>query len=80
MQSIIDSLRSSWFIIIFVGGIVWWAAYQDSSMAEVKRNEAHIGALESRVSTLESGLGQMQLKIDIIKEDVTLIKNHVINN
>jgi len=34
--------------------------------------------LENRTTVLETGIGQLQLKIDGIKEDLTLIKTAVI--
>lgn len=76
--NILEFLRSGWFLIVFIGGVVWWAATQDYSVAEVKRNETRITSLETRTSTLESGIAQLQLKIDGIKEDLTLIKGAVI--
>jgi hypothetical protein len=75
---IIDFLRSSWFLLMFIGGLVYWAARQDSSMAHVQQDGARISALESRAAAMETGIGQLQIKIDGIKEDVTLIKTAVI--
>lgn len=77
-MSIIDFLRGSWFLIAFVAGMIYWVARQDSSLAELKRADTRITALENRTTILESGIGQLQLKIDGIKEDVTLIKSAVI--
>lgn len=77
-MGIIDFLRSSWFLIMFIGGLVYWAARQDSSMAYVQKDEARITALENRATLLETGIAQLQMKIDGIKEDVTLIKGAVI--
>lgn len=75
---IIDTLRGSWFLIAFIGGLVYWVARQDSSLADIERADSRITALENRTTILESGIGQLQLKIDGIKEDVTLIKSAVI--
>ncbi len=76
----IDMLRDSWFLIAFVAGMVYWVARQDSSLSEIERQDQRITALENRTTILESGIGQLQLKIDGIKEDVTLIKSAVIKN
>ncbi|MCL1892547.1 MAG: hypothetical protein FWF97_04675 [Alphaproteobacteria bacterium] len=75
---LIDLLRNSWFLIVFIGTAIYWAARHDSSLDNVKKTEARTTALESRVSTMESGIAQLQLKIDGIKEDLTLIKSAVI--
>lgn len=76
--SLLELLRNSWFLILFIGTIVYWAAKHDSSLGDIQKIDARTTALESRVSTLESGIAQLQLKIDGIKEDVTLIKSAVI--
>ena len=76
----IDILRDSWFLIVFAAGMVYWVARQDSSLSEIERQDQRITALENRTTILESGIGQLQLKIDGIKEDVTLIKSAVIKN
>lgn len=78
--NIIDILRDSWFLLAFIAGIIYWVARQDSSLTEIERQEQRITALENRTTVLESGIGQLQLKIDGIKEDVTLIKSAVIKN
>lgn len=78
--SFIDALRDSWFLIAFIAGMVYWVARQDSSLSEIERMEQRITSLENRTTILESGIGQLQLKIDGIKEDVTLIKSAVIKN
>ena len=77
---IMDTLRDSWFLIVFVSGVIYWVARQDSSLSELSRQNDRITALENRTTILESGIGQLQLKIDGIKEDVTLIKSAVIKN
>ena len=74
----LDILRDSWFLIVFVAGLIYWVARQDSSLSEIERQEQRITVLENRTTILESGIGQLQLKIDGIKEDVTLIKSAVI--
>ncbi len=74
----VDILRDSWFLIAFLGGMVYWVARQDAALNEIARNEHRITSLENRTTILESGIGQLQLKIDGIKEDVTLIKGAVI--
>lgn len=75
---IIDFLRDSWFLIVFIAGMVYWVARQDSSLAEIERADNRITALENRTTILETGIGQLQMKIDGIKEDVSLIKGAVI--
>lgn len=74
----LELLRNSWFLLAFAFGVVYWVARQDSSLTELERMESRITALENRTTILESGIGQLQLKIDGIKEDVTLIKSAVI--
>ena len=76
----IDVLRDTWFLLAFVAGLIYWVARQDSSLSEIERQDQRITALENRTTILESGIGQLQLKIDGIKEDVTLIKSAVIKN
>ena len=78
--NVLDILRDSWFLIAFVSGVIYWVARQDSSLNELERQEQRITSLENRTTILESGIGQLQLKIDGIKEDVTLIKSAVIKN
>jgi hypothetical protein len=77
-MNILDVLRNSWFLLAFAFGVVYWVARQDASVAELDRADSRITALENRTTILETGLGQLQLKIDGIKEDVTLIKSAVI--
>ena len=76
----LDALRDSWFLIVFIAGLIYWVARQDSSLAEIEHQDQRITSLENRTTILESGIGQLQLKIDGIKEDVTLIKSAVIKN
>lgn len=73
-----DLLRNSWFLIVFIGGLIYWAARQDLSVAEHETFDTRITSLENRTSILETGIGQIQIKIDDIKEDLTLIKGAVI--
>ena len=80
ITNILNILHDGWFIIAFVFGVVYWVARQDSSLTELKRQDERITSLENRTTILESGIGQLQLKIDGIKEDVTLIKSAVIKN
>ncbi len=76
-MGIIDVLRQGWFLIAFIAGMIYWVARQDSSLADLERADQRITSLENRTTILESGIGQLQLKIDGIKEDVTLIKSAV---
>ncbi len=78
IMGIIETLRDGWFLIAFIAGMIYWVARQDSSLSEIERNEHRITALENRATILETGIGQLQMKIDGIKEDVTLIKSAVI--
>ncbi|MCQ2582228.1 MAG: hypothetical protein MJ170_04660 [Alphaproteobacteria bacterium] len=78
LSGIIDALRGSWFLIAFIAGMIYWVARQDSSLNDLERADARITSLENRTTILETGIGQLQLKIDGIKEDVTLIKTAVI--
>ena len=80
IMGLIDVLRDSWFLLAFVAGLIYWVARQDSSLSEIERQDQRITSLENRTTILESGIGQLQLKIDGIKEDVTLIKSAVIKN
>lgn len=77
-MGIVDFLRDSWFLIAFVAGMIYWVARQDSSLADIERAEHRITALENRTTILETGIGQLQIKLDGIKEDVALIKTAVI--
>lgn len=74
----LDLLRNSWFLIVFIGGLVYWAARQDLSVAEHETFDTRITSLENRTTILETGIGQIQIKIDDTKEDLTLIKGAVI--
>ena len=78
LVNIIDTLRGGWFLIAFIAGMVYWVARQDFSLDDLARANERITALENRTTILETGIGQLQMKIDGIKEDVTLIKSAVI--
>ncbi len=78
LGNILDFLRNSWFLIAFIGGVIYWVARADNSLVEIDRLGARMTTLENRTTILETGIGQLQLKIDGIKEDVTLIKTAVI--
>ena len=71
-------LRNSWFLIAFIAGVIYWAARQDSSLDDLARANNRITSLENRTTILETGLGQIQIKIDTIREDIALIKSAVI--
>ena len=76
--AILDFLRDSWFLIVFIAGLIYWAARQDFSIMELERVDGRITALENRTTILETGIAKIQIKIDDIKEDLTLIKSAVI--
>lgn len=78
IMNIVDTLRSGWFLIAFIAGMVYWVARQDFSLDDLARANERITSLENRTTILETGIGQLQMKIDGIKEDVTLIKSAVI--
>jgi hypothetical protein len=63
---------------MFIGGLVYWAARQDLSVAEHETFNRRLTSLENRTTILETGIGQIQIKIDDIKEDLNLIKSAVI--
>lgn len=77
-MTVLDFLRNSWFLIVFIGGLIYWVARQDLSVNELERVDSRITSLENRTTVLETGIGQIQIKIDDIKEDLTLIKGAVI--
>jgi len=78
LSNLVDTIRSGWFLIAFIAGMVYWVARQDLSLDDLARANERIIALENRTTILETGIGQLQMKIDGIKEDVTLIKSAVI--
>ena len=78
LANIIDTLRSGWFLIVFIGGLIYWVARQDYALVELDRLTVRMTTVENRTTVLETGIGQLQLKIDGIKEDLTLIKTAVI--
>jgi hypothetical protein len=75
---VIDILRNSWFLLAFIAGLIYWVARQDNALVELDRLTVRMTTLENRTTVLETGIGQLQLKIDGIKEDLTLIKTAVI--
>ncbi|MCL2538473.1 MAG: hypothetical protein FWF34_01775 [Alphaproteobacteria bacterium] len=75
---IIDMLRNSWFLIVFIGTAIYWVARHDSNMDNVRSIDARTTILENRTANLESGIAQLQLRLDVIKEDITIIKKAVI--
>ena len=42
-NGIMETLRSSWFFLAFIGGVIWWAAQQSSAIDEIKNlmRESH---------------------------------------
>lgn len=78
VNGLIEFLRDSWFIIVFIAGVIYWAAKQDFSVLELERVDARITSLENRTTILETGIAKIQIKIDDIKEDLTMIKSAVI--
>ncbi len=78
IAGIIDTLRNGWFLIAFIAGLIYWVARQDNALVELDRLTVRMTTLENRTTVLETGIGQLQLKIDGIKEDLTLIKTAVI--
>jgi chaperonin cofactor prefoldin len=75
---IAEFARNAWVIVAAAVGIIFWAAKQESSLADIQENKAKIGLLESRITVLESGLNKLSVKIDDIKEDLKLIKSAVL--
>ena len=78
VMGLVDFLRNSWFLIAFIAGVIYWAARQDSSLDDLARADSRITALENRTTILETGIGQLQIKIDTIRDDAALIKSSVI--
>jgi hypothetical protein len=74
----LEFLRNSWFLIAFIGSVIYWVARQDISVGTMPQLETRITSLENRTTVLEAGIGQIQIKIDDIKEDLNLIKGAVI--
>jgi hypothetical protein len=73
-----EFVRNAWVILAAAAGIIFWAAKQESSLADIKENRMKIGTLETRIAVLESGLDKLSVKIDGIKEDLSLIKSAVL--
>ena len=76
--SSMDFLRRSWFLILFIGGVIYWVGQQSVSISGIATANDRITRIENRANLLESTIGKLELKIDTIKEDVTLIKAAVI--
>lgn len=77
-RGMFEILRENWFLIVFIGGLIYWVARQDMSVIELERVDTRITSLENRTTLLETGIGQIQIKIDDIKEDLIIIKGAVI--
>jgi len=75
--ALLDSLRNSWFLIAFVAAAVYWVAKHDLSISDVQKIEARTTALENRAASLESGIAQLKLKLDMISQDLSIIKTAV---
>ena len=75
---IFDVVKSGWILACAFAGIIYWAARHDSSLTDVKENRTKIGMLENRIIALESGLDKLAVKIDNIREDLSLIKTAVL--
>jgi hypothetical protein len=75
--ALLDTLRSSWFLIAFVGTAVYWVAKNDLSINNIQKIEARTTALEHRAASLESGIAQLKLKLDMIRDDLSIIKTAV---
>ncbi|MDR1826093.1 MAG: hypothetical protein LBQ49_00190 [Rickettsiales bacterium] len=73
-----ELLRNTWIVLAAIGGIIYWAARQDSSLADIKENRTKIGMLENRIIILENGLDKLAVKIDGMREDLSLIKSAVL--
>jgi uncharacterized protein with ATP-grasp and redox domains len=73
-----EIVKVSWFILVAFTGIIYWAAKQDSSINDVKEHKIKIASLENRITVLENGLDKIQVKIDDIKDDLSLIKTAVL--
>ncbi len=78
VMGIFEIIKESWFLIAFVGGMIYWAARQESALAFIQKDDARITALENRTMFLESGFSDLKINIDLIKEDLQLIKMAVI--
>ncbi len=78
LSNVFEVLKNSWFLIVFIGGLIYWAARQESALVYMQKDDARITALENRTMFLESGFAHLQTNIDLIKEDLRLIKSAVI--
>lgn len=77
-HSMMEQFRNIWFILVTAAGIIYWAARQDSSLTDIKENRTKISMLETRIINQENGLNKLQVKLDNIGEDLTLIKKAVL--
>lgn len=73
-----ELVKNVWLIMAAIGGVIYWAAKHDTALNDIGENRARITTMENRMATLENGLNKLQVKIDDIKEDLTLIKSAVI--
>lgn len=55
----LEFLRNNWFLIAFIGGLIYWVARQDMSIIVVSQLETRITSLENRTTVLETGIGQI---------------------
>lgn len=67
-----------WVIAVAFTGVIYWAARHDSSLDDIKEHKIKIDSLEKRITILESGIDTLQVKMNDIKEDLSLIKSAVI--
>ncbi|MCL2737732.1 MAG: hypothetical protein FWE17_02635 [Alphaproteobacteria bacterium] len=75
--ALLDSIKSSWFLIALLCTAVYWVAKHDLSISDVQKIEARTTALENRAASLESGIAQLKLKLDMISQDLSIIKTAV---
>jgi hypothetical protein len=73
-----EHLRHVWFILASIAGIIYWAARQDSSLTDIRDNRTKISLLENRMAISENGLNMLSVKIDGLRDDVSLIKQAVL--
>ena len=78
ISNAIEFLHRGWFLILFIGGVIYWAGQQSVFITGVAKADDRITALETRTNVLENGIGQLKTKIDSLREDVGLIKTAVI--
>ena len=73
-----EVIRGIWFITLAFIGVIYWAARQDSSLDDIREHKIKIDSLENRIIIIEVSLNKLQVKMDDIKEDLSLIKSAVI--